>query len=201
MVVLKSLIDKFKGAFKPHPYLKITMLLFLFIVIITGFLTMFTGKVFFKNTSSSAPMGIYVMSFDQSLHYGDYVAVALPVDVPALNVKAGFPMIKKIQGFSGDTYTVTNDSIEIYGRKYKVYREKTLPEIMPGCYKVPSGSILFLNDPDISFDSRYLGPIATTYVLKKVTLIFPFEPISALLKRMYYHEDDKQSINANGNSF
>lgn len=188
MVTLKSL-TKIKGAFKTHPYLKISMLLFLFIIMITGFLTILTGKIFFKNTSTSAPMGIYMASLDQSLHYGDYVAVALPVDVPNLNVEAGFPMIKKIQGFADDRYTVKNNSIKIYGREYKIYRDKALPEMIPGNYIVPKNSILFLNDPDISFDSRYLGPIPTKYILKKVTLIIPFEPINALLKRMYYHED------------
>ena len=134
------------------------------------------GTLFYKNVSSSAPRGIYMIAPNQTLHYGDFVVVSLPMDVPKLNAPKGYPMIKKVQGLPGDSYRVSDDAVEIHGRKYKIYHINGLPQNNKiGEHIIPKDEILFLNDPDISFDSRYLGTISTKNIEKKVILVCSFE--------------------------
>ena len=143
----------------------------LFLIVGITILFAIAGTLFYKNVSPSAPRGIYMIAPNQTLHYGDFVVVSLPMDVPKLNAPKGYPMIKKVQGFPGDKYRVGDDAVEIHGRKYKIYNlENTVGE-----HTVPQNQILFLNDPDISFDSRYLGTISTKNIEKKVILICSFE--------------------------
>ena len=155
--------------------LKFCKIILFFIIFIT-ILYLCMGTIFYKNISPSAPRGIYMIAPNQNLDYGDFVVVKLPVDVPILNVQKGYPMIKKVQGLPGDVYRVGEDAVEIHGRKYKIYNLDGLPQKnTAGEHTVPKGQILFLNDPDISFDSRYLGTISTKNIEKKVILVCSFE--------------------------
>lgn len=155
--------------------LKFCKIILFFIVFIT-ILHLCMGTIFYKNISPSAPRGIYMIAPNQDLDYGDFVVVKLPVDVPILNVQKGYPMIKKVQGLPRDVYRVGEDAVEIHGRKYKIYHIDGLPQKNTiGEYTVPKGQILFLNDPDISFDSRYLGTISTKNIEKKVILVCSFD--------------------------
>lgn len=148
----------------------------LFLIVGIAILFAVAGTLFYKNVSPSAPRGIYMIAPNQTLHYGDFVVVSLPMDVPKLNVPKGYPMIKKVQGLPGDKYRVGDDAVEIHGRKYKIYNLDGLPQKNTvGEHTVPKGQILFLNDPDISFDSRYLGTISTKNIKKKVILVCSFE--------------------------
>lgn len=155
--------------------LKFCKIILFFIIFIT-ILYLCMGTIFYKNISPSAPRGIYMIAPNQNLDYGDFVVVKLPVDVPILNVQKGYPMIKKVQGLPGDVYRVGEDAVEIHGRKYKIYHMNGLPQNNKiGEHIVLKDEILFLNDPDISFDLRYLGTISLKDVEKKVILIFSFE--------------------------
>lgn len=148
----------------------------LFLIIGIAILFAIAGTLFYKNVSPSAPRGIYMIAPNQTLHYGDFVVVSLPMDIPKLNAPKGYPMIKKVQGLPGDSYRVGNNAVEIHGRKYKIYHIDGLPQKNTvGEHIVPQNQILFLNDPDISFDSRYLGTISTESIEKKVILICSFE--------------------------
>lgn len=148
----------------------------LFLIIGLSILFAIAGTLFYKNVSPSAPCGIYMISPNQTLNYGDFVVVKLPVDVPKLNAPKGYPMIKKVQGLPGDVYRVGKDAVEIHGRNYKIYHLEGLPQNNKiGEHIVPKNQILFLNDPDISFDSRYLGTISKENIEKKVILICSFE--------------------------
>lgn len=162
--------------------LKAVMLVFLFLVIAVASITAITGKVFYENISASAPAGIYMVTVNQNLQYNDYAVVALPVDVPCLNAKQGYPMLKKVQGLPGDSYTVSKEGTYREGRLYKSFSLDNIPSVLDGEYIVPEDYILFLNDPDISFDSRYLGPIHQSYVIKKVILLVPYEPFYKIMK-------------------
>ncbi len=160
--------------FKNQLCLKISILIVLISAISILIIHPTFEKFLFKNLSPSAPFGIYAMSINQKLSYDDYTIVSLPIDMPSLNVKKGFPLLKKIEGFPGDHYTITKNALFINGRSYKIYHRKDLPCLRPGNYIVPPGKFLFLNDPDISFDSRYLGPINSRNIIKKVFLLIPF---------------------------
>lgn len=149
---------------------------FVFLIMAIALISSVTGKLFYQNLSPSAPFGLYVVAPDQRIEYGDYVIVSLPVDVPALNVKKGFSLLKKVQGFPGDSYNVDSNGTSIRGRHYRSFSRPGLPVVAPGTYTVPDDSMLFLNDPEDSFDSRYLGPVKKNQIVKKVILLVPYEP-------------------------
>ena len=138
----------------------------------------FVCPVIWWNFSPSAPEGIYVYTPNQKLNYGDYAVVKLPVNVPPL--RKGHRMLKQVQGFPEDVYTVTGTFLVIRDRKYPISYKKTLPHLAPGTFAIKQDSYLFLNNPDISFDSRYLGQIPKKDVLCKVNLLISFNTISDL---------------------
>lgn len=158
-----------------HILFKLTFI-FVSILILASIFTACFGKIFYLNTSSSAPEGIYIASINQKMQPNDYAIVSLPVEVPKLHKKAGYPMVKKVAGLQGEHYTVYDEGILFKNRLYKTFDIQDFPKLLVGTYTIPENTILFLNDPDISFDSRYLGPINKKYVQKKVSLLLPFEP-------------------------
>lgn len=160
--------------------------------LVIGFLalaSMFAGKLFYINITDSAQRGVYLVSFNQNLHYGDYVIVSLPVDVPKLHVEKGFLLLKQVRGFPDDEYAVFNDSLEIKGKEYKIFHQEGLPELAVGERKVPEDEMLLLNDVELSFDSRYLGPIPKTLIVKKVNLVLPYEPFTCFIKKVIPNEN------------
>lgn len=138
---------------------------------------LFEYKVFYINDSDSAPHGIYMARFNIQSEEGSgarmdllllnfYYLVELPVDVPALDKKAGLNLIKVCRALPGTEYTVTDKELITLGRSYPISDRQGLPHIKPGNYVVPENTVLFLNNPEDSFDSRYLGPIDRKYVKK-----------------------------------
>ena len=150
---------------------------------------MLVGKLLYINVTDSAPKGIYMVSFNQNLHYGDYVIVSLPVDVPKLHVEKGFLLLKQVRGFPDDEYTIFNDSLEIRGEEYKIFHQEGLPELAVGERKVPEDEMLLLNDMELSFDSRYLGPISKNLIVKKVDLVLSYEPFTCFIKKVIPNEN------------
>lgn len=157
-----------------------------------GFATlanMLVGKPLYINVTDSAPKGIYMVSFNQNLHYGDYVIVSLPVDVPKLHVERGFLLLKQVRGFPGDKYTVSKHVLEIPGETYKIFHQEGLPELEVGERQVPENEMLLLNNMELSFDSRYLGPIPKALIVKKVNLVLPYEPFTCFIKKVLPNEN------------
>ncbi|WP_196591938.1 S26 family signal peptidase [Pectinatus frisingensis] len=164
--------------------LKIFMIAILFGIAVLGAVNIFVGKLFYINSTDSAPRGIYLISLNQNLHYGDYVIVALPVDVPKLHVEKGFLLLKQVRGFPGDKYTVSDDALELCGKAYKIFQQEGLPQLETGERQVPDNEMLLLNDRELSFDSRYLGPISKDLIVKKVDLLVPYEPFTCFVKKV-----------------
>lgn len=165
-------------------------------IVILTIATLMGGKVLFQNVSPSAPEGIYIAGINQEIQSGDFVVVALPADIPALGAAKGYPMIKKVRGWPGDTYSIEDDGLHFNGRIYRIYHRPGLSQLEKGTYTVPENHILFLNDPDISFDSRYLGPIKKTQVIRKVNLLIPFRPIDDLLRMVNTDETPQENSRA-----
>jgi type IV secretory pathway protease TraF len=150
---------------------------------------MFVGKLFYSNVTDSAPRGIYMVSLNQNLHYGDYVIVSLPIDVPKLHVEKGFLLLKQIRGFPGDVYTVSDDALEIHGESYKIFHQEGLPEVEARERQVPENEMLLLNNMELSFDSRYLGPISKELIVKKVDLLLSYEPFICFIEKVMPNEN------------
>jgi len=162
--------------------LKIFMMGMFLVIGFLIFVNMLVGKLFYVNSTDSAPKGLYMVSLNQKLHYGDYVIVSLPVDVPKLHVEKGFLLLKQVRGFPGDIYNVSADALEIHGERYKIFHQDGLPEIKVGGKQVIKNEMLLLNDRERSFDSRYLGPIPKNLIVKKVDLLLVYEPFTMLNK-------------------
>lgn len=162
------------GHLHQNKKLKIMVILFFCGIIGMAGIVVWNGKLFYQNLSPSALRGLYMVSLNQDLHEGDYAVISLPVDIPVLHVKQGYPLLKKVTGIQGDSYMVDDHGTYIHGKLYKTFKREGLPQRKPGAYIVPENTILFLNDPEISFDSRYLGPIDRSYIVKKVILIISY---------------------------
>ncbi len=156
-------------------HLKVFVASFLFMFLFCGVMAFCGNKLFFINHSSSAPQGVYVINLSQVLSYGDYCVVRLPRSVGIM--KSGTSLLKKIQGLPGDKFLVGCQDLYIHGIFYPFFDDSRLPHLSPGSYLVPEHSFLFLNDPFDSFDSRYIGPVQQNYIVSKVSLLIPFEPV------------------------
>lgn len=140
-------------------------------------------KPFYINNSDSAPHGIYAAGLGgqekdggiriELLVVGRYYLVELPVDVPVLDKKAGFNLIKLCSALPGTDYTVTGKELAANGRIYPISAKEGLPHLKHGSYVVPADAALFLNEPETSFDSRYLGPVNRQYVKRVLYYIGP----------------------------
>ena len=159
---------------------------------VIGFLAlanMLAGTLFYSNATDSAPRGIYLVALNQNLNYGDYVIISLPVDVPKLHVGKGFLLLKQIRGFPGDGYTVSEDALVIRGASYRIFHQEGLPELEAGERQVPENEMLLLNDMELSFDSRYLGPISKDLIVKKVELLLSYEPVICFIEKVMPNEN------------
>lgn len=138
----------------------------------------FLGPIFYTNSTASAPRGIY-LAIPGQVSYGDYAIVASPASIPDIHIQQGDLLLKKAAAFPGDTYEMTASRLAVNGRVYPVYHLPYLPVQPAGSYAVPEGTILFLNDPVISLDSRYFGPIPLDNVKHKVLLLINYDAIRA----------------------
>lgn len=139
------------------------------------------GPLIYTNDTESAPRGVYVVSPDQHLTYGDYVIVHAPVAIPDIKIPYDFRLLKRVAAFPGDTYTVTDDVMATNGQVYPIYHRPWLPQLPHGTFSVPEGTMLFLNPPIHSLDSRYFGPIVSSRVERKVFLLINYDAIDEFL--------------------
>ena len=139
------------------------------------------GPLIYTNDTESAPRGVYVVSPDQHLTYGDYVIVHAPVAIPDIKIPYDFRLLKRVAAFPGDTYTVTDDVMATNGQVYPIYHRPWLPQLPHGTFSVPEGTMLFLNPPIHSLDSRYFGPIASSFVECNVFLLINYDAIDEFL--------------------
>lgn len=162
-------------------------LIAVFFVLIAAFLLLrsFFGPVIYTNDTESAPRGIYVVAPDQYLTYGDYVIVHSPVDIPDIHIPKDFPLLKRVAAFPGDTYTVTDSTFKANGEIYTIHHLPWLPQLPHGTFAVPEGTMLFLNPPEDSLDSRYFGPIPMANVERKVLLLVNYDAIDRFLYQFF----------------
>ena len=159
------------------PWLKLSVAVILAVLAVLVGLHMAWGKIIYLNTTSSAPRGIY-LAVPGELSYGDYAIVRCPQAIPTIHIPEGYLMLKKAAAFPGDTYEIKNSKLAANGKIYTIYHLDYLPQLQVGKQSVPEGTILFLNDPPDSLDSRYFGPISIQRVETKVIFLFPYDIFS-----------------------
>lgn len=136
------------------------------------------GPLIWQNLTDSGPHGIYIYAPNQQLHYGNWCVVELPQDVPGLHVKKGYKLIKQVRAASGESYDVTEYQMIVRNKQYPITRASYLPQLQSGRYIVPAEHFLFLNEPPLSFDSRYLGPVNVKNIQCKVIFIVDYDKIN-----------------------
>lgn len=171
------------------------------VLLLVSTLSYLNVSPFYINHTDSAPHGLY-LRVPGELSYGDYAVVQIPIEVttPGGTTKKDSLLLKKAAAFEGDQYTITNTALQmvtplpkvdnsdltyIQLRTYPINAANYLPHLKPGTYTVPQEHILFLNDPDGSLDSRYLGPIKKSNITSKVIIIVNYDYIVDILAILF----------------
>lgn len=131
------------------------------------------------NLTPSLPKGFWRITNDNNIERGTYASACIPLDAPMMAVAiaksylpdghcpGGYaPLLKKIVAVSGDTVTLTRQSVIVNGQiipntatlAYRV--ADPLPAIARGTYVVGENEYwLIANEHPRSFDSRYFGAL------------------------------------------
>ena len=125
------------------------------------------------NNSQSATLGFYFIDMTPGYKYNDFVIVEYEKGHGEL--APGSLLLKQIKGLPGDTYIRRDGELEVHGKRYPVVENPKLPQIPKGTYSILPDEMMLLNDKIGSFDGRYIGPIKTNKIRRKVFLIFNSE--------------------------
>lgn len=153
------------------------MCFIILVVILTG-VRLTCGPIIWQNLTDSGPHGIYIYAPDQILKCGDWCVVKLPQNVPGLHVKKGYKLIKQVRAFSGEAYDITGDKLVVRNKVFPITRADYLPQLQEGRYVVPINYYLFLNEPTLSFDSRYFGPLNADDIQCKVIFVLDYDNLN-----------------------
>ena len=148
----------------------VIFLLYIIIILVSG-------KVFYTNNTKSAERGIYMWIPSFSITKGNMMTVSLPRAYG--NFEKGHLLLKFIRGVPGDEYVITDDFLKIDGVEYPFVKDKRVPKLKSGTYKIPEGKYLALNDVHDSFDGRYFGLVDEKDVHKRVVMFLNFEDINS----------------------
>ena len=138
----------------------------------------FYGPLIWQNLTDSGPHGIYIYAPNQQLKRGDWCVVNLPYDVPSLHVSKGYKLIKQVRAFNGEAFEIKDKELIIHNKTFPITRATYLPQLQNGSYVVPANHYMFLNEPVLSFDSRYLGPVHADDIQCKVIFILDYDKIN-----------------------
>ena len=131
------------------------------------------------NPSESAPRGWYVIHSVADVRMGDYVIVKLPRDIAILAAKRrylplGVPVLKRVAATEGHQVCVRDGRVVIDGlpvadtRSYDGNRRPLIA--WSHCRQLIAGELFLLNtDSASSFDSRYFGPVDSSFVRGRAT--------------------------------
>lgn len=192
-----TMLNRLRFICHPHGVRQWILTFFMLLLLLLLLLPLTHTSLFFTNHSASAPEGVYVR-LPGSPAIGEYAIVRMPVavNIPFEPVDVGHLIVKKKIGETNHPYEVTSTELitEVQDtlhsttqtRHYHIHRELSyLPELSPGKYSVPSGYTLFLNDPDDSLDSRYLGPIPNENIVGRVHLLISFDTLHSMEEALY----------------
>ena len=132
--------------------------------------------LFCFNFTASAPIGLYLMSWDQTLRTGDYVILEPPEHARKYLIVQGYDtqlLLKPVAALPGERYEIRKPWLRIGSRLALIHAEdnngmllKSQPD---GEYTVPDDKVLLVAwDVPRSFDSRYFGPVELSLVRRKV---------------------------------
>ncbi|MGE0180768.1 MAG: S26 family signal peptidase [Parvularculaceae bacterium] len=126
------------------------------------------------NASASAPIGLYRIEQDASPEIGDFVLVRPDEVLEKFIISRGYlpeniPLLKRIAALPGDE--ICREFEAIFINEIRVADAQKLDSKgrkMPswsGCFRLQSGEIFLLNDPENSLDGRYFGATKSVAVI------------------------------------
>ncbi len=164
-------------------------------IIVTGFVVASVTEITFPpmpkllyNPTESAPVGWYKIHSGQSIKIGDRVAAYPPDWARTFGderryLPYRYPLIKSVWAVEGMEVCYQNGFISVPNYSdIPVFRQDSLGRDMPalaGCYTLGENEIfLASNEVDVSWDSRYFGPVVKDNVLGPVMYLGkgPFTP-------------------------
>ena len=135
---------------------------------------------FYVNITSSAPMGVYMISNDQELKPNVFVMVKENHRLEQFYGSKRPPqlLLKHIAGMPGDIMTVTDSDVRINTESYPTlsYTSNGMPlqHLPNGIYTLSSDEYFVANIPIRSYDSRYFGPVKRDEIQSVVTPVWLF---------------------------
>jgi type IV secretory pathway protease TraF len=111
------------------------------------------------------------------------VAVRLPAAAAELAASRGYlpmgvPLIKRVAAMRGQFVCVAAGAVYVDGVSMATLRAHDrvgrVLHAWRGCRTLGSGELFLLGDHDASFDSRYLGPLGTSYVIGRAVEMRPW---------------------------
>lgn len=164
------------------------VVLLVFALYLVGYLLCQTiGLSFTKNTSPSAPIGVYALRAPANLKKGDFVTMKLPSRLLRFAEKTPWlhperPLLKTVAALSKDTVCLKEGRLFINGvpvarAKARDRQGRRLPH-WRGCQTLRSGQFLALNTySSRSFDGRYFGPSKLSAVTFKAIPVLTFKEL------------------------
>jgi len=134
------------------------------------------------NATPSVPVGLYRRSFERNAR-NSWVLVWPPAAMAKLASERGYlprsvPMIKRIAAVNGDRVCRFQHDVTINGQQIgpvlsRDSRGRTLPN-WRGCFTIRDDQVFLIGDMATSFDSRYFGPIARSYIIEGLVPLWTF---------------------------
>ena len=132
------------------------------------------------NASDSVPRGWYRVTPADQLTEGELVAVRLPVAAAELAASRGYlpmgvPLIKRVAAIHGQFVCVLAEAVYVDGVRVATLRGRDrtgrVLHAWLGCRALDGGELFLLGDHEASFDSRYVGPLRTSYVIGRAVAL------------------------------
>jgi conjugative transfer signal peptidase TraF len=142
------------------------------------------GPLIVWNSTASAPRGLYSVTYDRQLRWGDLVLAWLPREAEWFAIQRGYlvpgvPVVKHIAALQGDRVCADGSHVAINGRSVAM---KLMADTMgrplkswSGCQTLSVDQVLLLNGSvSHSFDGRYFGPVSKATVIGKLRPLWTF---------------------------
>lgn len=131
------------------------------------------------NASDSAPRGFYLVEEPVDVRVGEYVVARLPVATAEVAADRGYlqgsvPVLKQVAAAGGQLVCVTGDIVFIDTKAVaKVISKDARGRPMRAwdqCRRLTEHEVFLLNPTSpASFDSRYFGPLDTSFLRGRAT--------------------------------
>lgn len=132
--------------------------------------------LFYINTTTSCPQGVYIVAIDQQIHVGDYVIMRVPEEMEPYIYGRHWSdttkLLKTVAGISGESFEIKDHTLIMQDHVAHIQSvddgNLPLPQLADGNYIIAPQEFLAVSWKDHSFDGRYFGAMDQALIIKKV---------------------------------